>query len=580
MPIKVSCGGCEKSLNVPDAAAGKTVKCPACGEKIKVAGGDGAAAAPAAKAKRKKDPEAPADDLQSGEIFANLNLKQVEAEDEQICPFCAEPMPTGDDATTVCPSCGMDSATGKMDKKEAKRRSRRGPDTKEYWSKAWSDPARFVRDYKGLAIRTGTFWLQFGMMFGLCLFMAHNYCDRMPTKTFWWGVTIISMLGIPGWYWSLAVKLIQTELYREKVNTDRIYFDFFSNVSIGLRGVIWPFIVFLPVWMVLGVIYAVSPESLPIDRFKIIAGVLVLLPFATFPLATIHMTARYTYKAWIFWELLVTFSRCAAASFYWLVQAAVVAGPVIGFMVFMELKGGGLNPFSNTYFDDWAIKGTGWVMGLIGEQPNQETMTFTLIRLIIELAMGLAFIAPLAYIAAFPALYLIRSNALIAHYFQNKLEIMNDMPKSRPATFWVRFLAFWGDIILVPLAPILVMRDKRAVIVGWLIVAAVILTKVFRAEATTLQMGLNVVYGVYTFWMYFAVAESGAVKATTIKESFGLAVQSTRGRQLTLQQATTRWFGTMISALTGGRISDVCLPSQEKGPTGHAVEVGSCLGWR
>jgi len=551
MPIKVRCGGCDKSLSVPDSMRGKTVKCPACGDKIKLPGGDAAKAAVAKAARQKKDAEGSADDKPSGELFVNLNLKQLEA-DEKICPFCAEPMPSGEDASTVCPGCGMDTATGKMDKKEARRRARRGPDIKEYWAKAWSDPARFVRDYKALAIRTGTFWTQFGMIFGICLFMAKDYCTRGPTITFWAAMTIISALGIPGWYWSLAIRLIQAELFREKVNTDRIHFDFFANVSIGLRGVIWPFIVFLPAWMGLGVIYLLSPNSVPETTFRVLAGVLIALPFLMFPIATIHMTARYTYKAWILWELLVSFSRAAAGCFYWLVQATVIMGPVFALFFVIQQFGGGMNPFSNTYIDQAAIWTTEKAMGIIGEQANQESIVFILIRLVVELVLGFCFIAPIAYLSAFPALYMIRANALLAHYFQPKLGIMNDMPKSTPATFWVRFLAFCGDILLVPLAPVLVMRDKRAVMVGGLIFAAMVLTKMFRSDAAMLQAILNGAYGVYTYWMYFAVSESGGVRATTVKEAFGLQVQTTKGRQVTLQQATVRWFGTMISGLLGG----------------------------
>jgi hypothetical protein len=264
------------------------------------------------------------------------------------------------------------------------------------------------------------------------------------------------------------------------------------------------------------------------------------------------MTARYTYKAWILWELLVTFSRAAAGCFYWLFQAAVVLGPLFGLFFLIQTFGGGMNPFSNTYIDQWAIGFTGWVLGLIGEQANAESLMFILIRIFTELVLGFCFIAPLAYLSAFPALFMMRANALLAHYFQPKLGIMNDMPKSRPATFWVRFLAFWGDMLLVPLSSFLVMRDKRAVIVGQLLNAALVLTKIFRPEATGIFQILGVCFVLYNFWMYFAVSESGAVKATTVKEAFGLAVQTTKGRQLTLKQATTRWFGTLLSALTGG----------------------------
>jgi len=36
MPIFVNCPGCKKKLRVADEHAGKTLKCPACGQKLVV----------------------------------------------------------------------------------------------------------------------------------------------------------------------------------------------------------------------------------------------------------------------------------------------------------------------------------------------------------------------------------------------------------------------------------------------------------------------------------------------------------------------------------------------------------------
>ena len=49
-----------------------------------------------------------------------------------------------------------------------------------------------------------------------------------------------------------------------------------------------------------------------------------------------------------------------------------------------------------------------------------------------------------------------------------------------------------------------------------------------------------------------------------MKEAFGLCVQTTKGRQITLSQATIRWFGTMLSGLTGGLGFLLCIIPPKK----------------
>lgn len=48
MPISIRCSGCSRTINAPDHAAGKRVKCPACGTVLSVPAAKPATAAPAA----------------------------------------------------------------------------------------------------------------------------------------------------------------------------------------------------------------------------------------------------------------------------------------------------------------------------------------------------------------------------------------------------------------------------------------------------------------------------------------------------------------------------------------------------
>jgi uncharacterized RDD family membrane protein YckC len=193
-------------------------------------------------------------------------------------------------------------------------------------------------------------------------------------------------------------------------------------------------------------------------------------------------------------------------------------------------------------------------MKLIGEDVSTGEPGFVFMMIRIALEMGFAFliIAPIALLAAFPAVYLMRSNALLAYYFQPTLELVNDIRPGTPAGFWVRFLAFWGDFALFPLSSFLVLREKRAVIVGQLINVAGFLIWMFQSQNEYLLKAIGLIFTAYNWWMYFSVQESGSTRSTVVKESFGMMVNTAKGKQLTLGQATTRWFCALLSGIPLG----------------------------
>jgi DNA-directed RNA polymerase subunit M/transcription elongation factor TFIIS len=145
---KIRCRGCETVLSFPDKARGKTVKCPKCSTRLKIPGGDRQAAKTKKKAVTSRD---------KIEDFGQLDLDSLPMEhhDEQICPYCAAEMEEDD---LVCRSCGMNVETGKMDAREQKRRSRKGPDPALFYSRAWTDSWKFLMEEKGIAFRTGLYW--------------------------------------------------------------------------------------------------------------------------------------------------------------------------------------------------------------------------------------------------------------------------------------------------------------------------------------------------------------------------------------------------------------------------------------
>jgi len=98
MPIQVKCN-CGKVLNAPDSAAGKAVKCPGCGQALKVPGGGGAAAAAPAPA------PAPGNQMMD-DLFTEEGLDQIV---EAVCPVCRAEMAAN---AVLCVKCGYHKEVG------------------------------------------------------------------------------------------------------------------------------------------------------------------------------------------------------------------------------------------------------------------------------------------------------------------------------------------------------------------------------------------------------------------------------------------------------------------------------------
>lgn len=119
MPIKVACK-CGKAFAAKDELAGKTVKCPGCGEPIKIpaagqgtapAGGAAAAPRPAAKPAAAAKPQAPAPQPASlKDLFDEAGLGAHKEDTRPRCPGCDSPL---DPSAVFCTKCGLNFQTGK-----------------------------------------------------------------------------------------------------------------------------------------------------------------------------------------------------------------------------------------------------------------------------------------------------------------------------------------------------------------------------------------------------------------------------------------------------------------------------------
>lgn len=106
MPIRVKCT-CGKALSIPDAAAGKVVKCPGCQKSLRIPGG--AAAAPTKTAPAKSAPPKPAPEpVPSGieDLLAEEGMNQIV---EAVCPACRTEMKAD---AVLCVKCGYHKESG------------------------------------------------------------------------------------------------------------------------------------------------------------------------------------------------------------------------------------------------------------------------------------------------------------------------------------------------------------------------------------------------------------------------------------------------------------------------------------
>jgi uncharacterized RDD family membrane protein YckC len=516
MPVKIRCRNCEKVLSAPDKARGKAIQCPGCGTKLKVPAGEAPVKKKAAKAK--------AAPLEGEDFLARMNLDEAEHEEERVCPFCAAEM---DEEEAVCRSCGMNVETGQMDAREAKKRARKGPDPALFYSKAWSDSFQFVKEHWGMALRTGWYMGCLSVLASICAFMV-GYCQGGPTKFFWGVLYLLSSLGITGWFWFLSFKVIESTMTRDEKMLERINFDFFQTIALGLRFVIWPVICLGPL--------------------------VVIFPFLFwfYPLATVHMTQKYTYKAWIFWEMLKVGVKNIGPAFYYFIIGFVVSLPVLVVALPMAFVIGPTgNPFTSANIGGVTNGITAWFIRLIGETSQPGDWIYSLVLIPLNLIAAFLVMTPIYLVAGFPALFMMRVNGLLGYYNYERLDLVNRIYPNTPANFWVRVLAHLIDLALWPLSSVLVVKEKKAIMVGWLLNGLMFVSLMWLPDIIKFFV-LPPLWIFYNLWMYFAVSESTTTRTTIGKDAFGLIVNDLNDKQITLGKATMRVLGRMACVFTFG----------------------------
>ncbi len=544
MPVKVRCTGCDTTLNAPDKARGKSIACPKCGTKLKVPAEE--TAAPAAKGKPKKK--------EDSEDFLNV-LDKIDAADSEheICPYCAAAL---DEDDPICPKCGMNVETGKMDAKMARKKAIRGPDPSKFYKAAWSQSWEFFLENKGLWAKTSLFWLMLWMAIDVSWLIGKNVTD-LPIKIFWYGINFLCRCAFWGWYASLATMFVRGILTRDEVRTDRVQMDFFQSAYLGAGAIIWPWVVFLPVLMGFGAL-GIAAELELVDPDVVATGfaytMIATYPLAylAYPIALAHQASKYSYKGWIAWELLLLFFKNATQTIYTLIVAVIITAiPLAGSIALFFLSPDFTVLAREAPVGQYMFRLIDWLVAMAG---NPDTLEFYIkwpIYVFVWMFFGAAFRVLFAFIAGFACLFMVKVLTLFAYYNAPRLELVPQMPINQPATFWVRYLAFWGDLCLVPLSNFLVSRVPMAAILGHVLMAGSFAMWYYLGWEQMRTFYLPI-WMFYNYWLYFAVQESSAQRTTVVKEAFGLIVSTEKDKQLTIQQATKRFFGTLASALSLG----------------------------
>jgi uncharacterized RDD family membrane protein YckC/predicted RNA-binding Zn-ribbon protein involved in translation (DUF1610 family) len=587
MPVKVRCPGCQKVLNAPDKARGKSLKCPHCSERVRVPAGKTGGAARAKKssgaapARRKKRTRRPADD----DFLGGMNLDHMEDESANVCPKCGATVYDEDD---VCRECGIDLATGKTFVK------RKGPDSSRFYGEAWSGSWEFMLKNMKLALFTGSVWTLFYVLCasgGAATLALHEWetgrvleenkeqiekDERAPLKpnqkrkvtpkltrtgagfvalrrppvvamTF---MTVLMMMGGLGWGWHVSAKVIEQTMRKKKqLEMRKVQFDFFQTVILGFKAFFWPGVVLMPVLVVaqFAIIPMIIASTLAFGSLgslgvPLLALGLYTIPLFVFPIAQVHMTMPYTYRAFLPWDMLRLFFRNIGPALYWLIMLLVVVSPLLVLAGFLLWKYGiTLGPTIEGQLLDM----TAWTVDAIGEDPEQrETFTFKAIWLVVA-GLSLSIATALVMIPlSFPALFLMRANGLLGYYNRRTLDLVTRQKPNIPCGFWVRYLAMMIDGLLMCFA-----------MVGLSIVFEL---ATFGLSAIgyefTLRTQIYVVIGIFVLMpmYYYVKSEAGIFQGTLGKRSLGIKVTNMKGTPISMKQAMGRYWGKFISLIILG----------------------------
>ena len=537
MPIKVRCE-CGAGLTVPDTAAGKRIKCRKCGSPVAVPGGG-----QQKKAARKKAAR-PQADVHDEDFYSQLDLGGADHADHRICPKCAAEV---DEMDIECPECGINLETGLLSAKQKKKRKRGGPDPDLYFKLAWSDSWAFFKKNWSLGMRLGLFWSIFMSLTCGAAFMALVYCVQVPPKIFWGGIGIAFLFGSIGSFWQLWIAIVKATL-EEKDELKRFTFDFFGDVALGVKAIFWPIAVAFPLLAIWG---AVAP-FLGDPMLGLYVGLgIYAIPVFTFPVAMSHLSAKYTWKAYIPYHMFrITFKNFAPIAWWWLIALAVFIVP----LGVIAAAGVYYEPIGKAFLD-----GLLKLIELCGVDTaeDQRGFLFGLLGAVIGFCMVYIAFAVLAAMTCMSSFFLMRPTGLLAFYFARDLETGDKVIANDPAGFWVRYLAFLIDLTVIGAAGI--------VVGGGVIVARLMLLSLEMDWIPEVVNWAPLVVAAAFSFVYFVFTESGPGRATMGQKALGLTVvYDDLKAPIATGAALSRYIGRIVGGVIIGGGFIMCAFDKER----------------
>jgi DNA-directed RNA polymerase subunit M/transcription elongation factor TFIIS len=415
MPVKVRCPSCSKVLSVPDSARGKAVKCPGCETRIPVpAQGDESksGANPSVKPRKK----AVAATSESDSFLANLDLESSVDAEAKICPKCGAEM---EEEQTECPQCGIDSRTGQLSVRVARKRALKGADPNDYYGMVLGDAWQFTLANLGMAAMSGGITLLLLSISGGLVGLA-SILTQMPPRMFSLAFAAGVYLGIPGWYFHLSLETILATLARK--TQLRTKFDLVTAMASGVMFTLWSAVFFLPstilTYVLIGV---VGPPAGPPDPVQtlVLLGVLygpilLLIPFV--PPAMAHLASYSTWRGWV----LPIMARMAFKNFGQSLMWGVVF--FLGGLLFFTVLIGGVFL--------WASIGSSMVLPLFvkaAEGANAQQVSY------LKGALGILGIGSLLFLNQFAlacgTLFAARGLGQYTYYCKESLDLVTKAPE-------------------------------------------------------------------------------------------------------------------------------------------------------
>ncbi|GAB4135082.1 MAG: hypothetical protein Tsb009_00930 [Planctomycetaceae bacterium] len=557
MPLKIRCRECEKVLNVPDKARGKAIRCPSCQTTLKIPAGNSTQKSARSRSvdeapppNRRRRPAKAAVASEMDDFLSGVDLRRAEDHRVRVCVKCGYEVPEPDedeDELIDCPQCKHNIDTGIMSERMQKKLARRGPDPEEYWGMMWKGSFAFVKENARLAIRVGTYWTIFCTL-AVFSFFCYAMTENLPPMVFWLSMIFLFVSGASGLYWYISVQVIRhTTGPKRKKKMEKVNFDIFQNISLGLKSVLWPLVMAFPIVVVLLGIHF-GPLLFGDDIYDdymitiIVGAIIYVFAALMFPIAMVHMSMPYTYKGWLPVNLVIIFSRVALPALYWFLAFLAAILPIAVTLVILQLTwSDGLIGFIYDVriatFDllDWIIETVGIRVPKPGSALNTRAWWMIIILYALSLLPIVIAVAPFCIMFSFTSLFLMRANAYLALYFNKELDLVKEQTKDEPCGFGPRYLAWLVDQLVLSIVLGILFGVAYGLGIGAVNMGMDYFQKLF--------LGLWGVACVVIPWLYYARAQSSnSVRASVGQHSLGIVVTKENGDTLNFGEATIRHF--------------------------------------